>query len=287
MRRDRTLLEQFDTTPVSYAVLLAWLTLAVLTDPLDPTLPQLVRFGAASGILVQDGEPWRLLTHAFLHGGLLHLAFNGYFLFWIGPQLEERLGSLRFALLYAVAAAGGGITALLSQDPLQVVVGGSGAIFGMLGGAVALMMRQGRTQLEFLDYHGPRRLLSLIVLNLVLGLMMPLISNAAHVGGLIAGFVLTFLFFDRGRSGADAISRAAQLGWIALFASLTLYCATPVLRWDYRLRMTREATAPEARRRYAEALGPLHTTYLRIEIGKIVKQLYGERGREMASRWLS
>ena len=162
-------LEQFDRTPVTFVILLAYLTLAFLTDPVSPSRETLIDHGAAVGVLVQDGESWRLLTHAFLHGGFLHLAFNGYFLFAFGPQIEQRLGSLRFTALYVVTAVGGGVAAALWNEPVVVLVGGSGALFGMFGAAIALFMREGQTHLDFLNYQGPRAVVSLVAFNLVLG----------------------------------------------------------------------------------------------------------------------
>ena len=174
--------------------------MAFLTDPVEPTREQLLEHGAAVGIFVQGGEPWRLLTHAFLHGSLIHLAFNTFFLIQIGPMLERRMGGVKFALLYTVAAVSGGIVASLWNAPYVCLVGGSGALFGMLGAAVAINLRSGRHLLDFLDYHGPRQLLGLIAINLFLGLVIPFVSNAAHIGGLVSGFTLSFCFLERQRT---------------------------------------------------------------------------------------
>ena len=121
------------------------------------------------------------------------------------------MGSLRYAILYVVAALGGGIAGMLWHSPLAPLVGGSGALFGMFGAAVAVVMREGRGQLDFLDHHGGRRLIGLIGINLVLGFLIPVVSNAGHIGGLVAGFVCTYLFLDRGRAGTDTITRVSAL----------------------------------------------------------------------------
>lgn len=231
-----TLLEQLDRTPLTYLVLLAYVTMALLTGIAEPGHEQLVEYGALFPILVHDGEPWRLVSYAFLHGGLLHLFLNSYFLFLVGPILERSLGSVRFALLYVAAAAGGGIGGTLVQFPLQPLVGGSGALFGMMGAAVAVDMRRGRHLLEFLHHPAGRQWLVLITINLVIGFLIPFVSNAAHIGGLVAGFVLTFCFFERGRTPVDRIGRWIRAGWIALLASLVLYCLAPVLRFDYQAK---------------------------------------------------
>ena len=82
-----TFFEQVNRTPLSFIVLLAYLTMAMVTDPIDPTMESLQQYGACIGAKVRDGEPWRLFTHAFLHGGMLHLLFNSYFLYILGPSL--------------------------------------------------------------------------------------------------------------------------------------------------------------------------------------------------------
>ncbi len=234
--RQGSLLEQADRTPATYIILVAYITMAVLTDPMSPSSSKLIEYGAAQSLLIQDGEPWRLLSYAFLHGGLLHLLFNSYCLIQFGPLLEERLKTGKFLLLYVFASLGGSVTAVTFNNPALIMVGGSGALFGMFGAALAINMRQGRHHLEFLDYLGPRSIPMLIGINLLIGWIIPFISNTAHIGGLIAGFALTFCLLDRGRSQHDRLSRSIAAGWIVLVLGLSLYCLHPVLRWDYRLR---------------------------------------------------
>jgi membrane associated rhomboid family serine protease len=249
-----SLLDQANRTPLTFVVLLAYLAMAAVTDPFQPTTAKLVEFGASSGELVQHGEVWRLLTYAFLHGGLLHLAFNSYFLFMIGPALESALGSPRFAAVYLCSALGGGLGGCLWNDPQTPLVGGSGALFGIMGSALALNMRQGRHLLDFLNYGGPRQLVGLIAINLVIGMLLPMVSNAGHVGGLVVGFALTFCFLARGRDPADRIARAIQAGLIALLLSTTFYCVRPVTRWDFLIDQIQQADNPERARQLARAL---------------------------------
>ena len=72
----RDLLQRADETPVTLCVVIAYVTLAVLTDPFQPTIAQLADYGALRSTDVWDGEPWRLCTYAFLHGGIIHLVVN-------------------------------------------------------------------------------------------------------------------------------------------------------------------------------------------------------------------
>lgn len=246
-------LQRADETPFTYIIALAYVTMAFLTDPVNPTVGDLIHYGAAVGFLIQDGEHWRLLTHAFLHGGIIHLAFNTFFLIQIGPMLERRLGSVKFGALYLISAVAGGMAGSLWHHELVPLVGGSGALFGMLGAAVAVNMRSGRHLLDFLHYHGPRQLLGLIAINLILGFMIPFVSNAAHIGGLVSGFALAFCFLDRGRSPVDGAGRAVQTAWVAVFVSVLFYCAYPVVRWDYLMTRAARADEPDRARDFALA----------------------------------
>ena len=224
--------QQLDDIPVTLVIAIAFVTLAFLTDPFSPTPKQLMTYGWLTPFLVSEGEPWRLLSHAFLHGGIVHLAFNTWALLAFGPALERSLGSVRLAVLYVVASLGGGLAACLIYDVFQPVVGGSGALFGMLGAIVALQMRSGRHLLSFLEYEGPRRLLALIAVNLVLGFLLPFVSNTAHVGGLLTGFVLTFLWLAPGRQPSRNLL-AWRAATAALFAGLAFYSVMPVTRYDW------------------------------------------------------
>lgn len=142
------------------------------------------------------GEWWRLVTPVLVHGSVLHVAFNMYFLYLVGPIVEQLYGSLRFALLYVLTAAAGSAASFLFGGPYPSV-GASGAIFGLCGVLLAVSL----VHRPVLDRRG-RAIMSqigvLVVLNLVIGfgfgtLLGTPIDNAAHVGGLIAGLWLGFV----------------------------------------------------------------------------------------------
>jgi len=139
-----------------------------------------------------------------------------------------------------LSALGGSIAVCLINDPFQPVVGGSGALFGMFGAIVALQMRQLRSALGCFDYEGPRQILMLIAINLAIGFFLPFISNTAHVGGLITGFAVTFLFM----TPADKLERwmlAWRVATAALIAGLLMHCLQPTTRWDWLWRQARIA----------------------------------------------
>ncbi len=226
-------LEHLDEIPVTAVIVVAYATLLLLTNPFEPEQfgRALDYYGWLTPHLVANGEAWRLVSAAFLHGGVLHLAFNLSMLFAIGPSLERTLGSVRFAVLYLVAAVGGHLGVCLLYDVDDPVVGGSGALFGMLGAAVAINMRSGRHMLAFLEFEGPRRLLGMIFANLVIGYLLPMISNTAHIGGLLAGFLVTLLWLRPGESTPGL--RRWRLATTALFASLLFGSLVPVTRFDW------------------------------------------------------
>jgi hypothetical protein len=151
------------------------------------------------------------------------------------------MGTLRFVLLYAFSACGGGIAVCLLYEPTAPVVGGSGALFGMMGSLVAWNMRAGRHLFAFLEFEGPRRLLSLIAVNLLIGLLIPVVSNTGHVGGLVAGFALTFLWLAPSRE-TSAARRHWQAAVLALFASAAFASVRPVWRWDCILHEIEQAS---------------------------------------------
>ncbi|GAA3292377.1 rhomboid family intramembrane serine protease [Arthrobacter citreus] len=125
-------------------------------------------------------EPWRMLSAAFLHspGSILHIAFNLYALWFLGQGLEPQLGRLRFALLYLVSAFGGSVGVLALSPVTQAVVGASGAIFGLFG-ALLVVLLQRRASV--------RSVLILLAANFALGFFIPNIAWQAHLGGLLTG----------------------------------------------------------------------------------------------------
>jgi membrane associated rhomboid family serine protease len=140
-----------------------------------------------------DGEWWRLLTAAFLHGSIIHLGMNMFVLWFIGAPVEQAIGRGRFLALYIVSGLAGSAGALLF-DPHAITVGASGAIFGILGAALVLEWQRN------LVLGG--QALGLIVINLVLTFAIPNISIGGHLGGL-AGGALSMLALSRfGRTHA-------------------------------------------------------------------------------------
>jgi membrane associated rhomboid family serine protease len=160
------------------------------------------------GPYIARNEYWRLITAAFLHASILHIAFNMLALWWFGAAVENYLGRGRFIGLYLVGGLAGSAGALI-QAPLTPVVGASGAIFAILGAMLIL------------EWQTTGRLagnaMTLIVINLALGFAIVNVSIGGHIGGLIGGILAT-LTFARWGKGHAAYSRVGIVGVVGLVA---------------------------------------------------------------------
>jgi membrane associated rhomboid family serine protease len=163
---------------------------------------------ALFGPLVNHGDWWRLITSAFLHASVIHIAFNMLALWWLGAPVEMVLGRVRFIGLYLVSGLAGAAGALVA-DPNAVTVGASGAIFGLLGAGLILEWQAtGRIGGNYL---------TLILINLAISFAVPGISIGGHVGGLIGGILATLAFARFGR-GHAAYGKLGLLGAASLLA---------------------------------------------------------------------
>jgi membrane associated rhomboid family serine protease len=159
--------------------------LAFLLQAADPALTD--RFGMLP-VAVEAGQWERLITAAFLHAGLLHLASNMLALYVVGAPLERVIGSGRFVTVYLASALGGSLLALVLSPPDVLGVGASGAVFGLFGALAVLHRRIGADA---------RSITALIGINLVISFAVPNISWQAHIGGLVTGALVALLVAGR------------------------------------------------------------------------------------------
>lgn len=139
--------------------------------------------GANYAPLVKNGEIFRLITYAFLHGSIIHLLVNMYSLFIVGRQIENNFGKVRLLIIYFISALSGGLLSALFSDGISI--GASGAIFGLLG---ALLYFGLHFRLYLTDAL-ISKIIPIIILNLLIGFTVTGIDNACHIGGLIGGFL--------------------------------------------------------------------------------------------------
>lgn len=153
---------------------------------------RLIRWGSNYGPRTLGGQWWRLVTSTFVHGGWLHIGFNMLVLWQVGRLVERMFGSARFLALYMIAGVCGSLGSVL-WNPHVNSVGASGAIFGIIGGLFAFIRRpdSGVPGTVVKDLRGS--LSGFLVFNLVAGLVYPHTDNAAHIGGLVGGYLAGFV----------------------------------------------------------------------------------------------
>lgn len=183
-------------------------------------------FGANYGPLTWNGQEWRLLTAAFIHFGIIHLAFNMYALYYGGSWTERLFGSTRFAVIYLLSAIAGNVVSGW-WDASRLSAGASGAVFGVYGALLAFFARRrGDIPADLLKSVG-KGAVSLLVYSLAMGAVMSFVDNAAHVGGMLAGAVSGFLLARPFEPAARAVARpwtvaAVIIGVCAVLVLLSL-----------------------------------------------------------------
>jgi membrane associated rhomboid family serine protease len=156
---------------------------------LHPDTASLVKWGADYGPLTTHGQWWRIITSVFLHSGFAHLAPNMFFLLLIGNLTERLFGRFGFSVLYLGSGVGSSIASLM-WHPFAVSAGASGAIFGLYGGLLAFLLTQRRVVPRHRIWNIAKSALLFLVVNLIDGLHRANVNVAAHLGGLVAGFLL-------------------------------------------------------------------------------------------------
>lgn len=172
--------------PVVTLTIVVLCVVSYLLQRVDSTWTSRLAFAPFIG---QD-QPYRFLTAAFLHASIIHIAFNMYALWVMGPFLEQMLGRARFVALYLVSAVAGSVGVLALASPTSAswftaTVGASGAIFGVFGAIVPVLRRTGREA---------GAIVGLIAVNFVIGFVVSGIAWQAHLGGLVAGLVMGAAF---------------------------------------------------------------------------------------------
>lgn len=152
--------------------------------------------GMVPYFVMENHEYYRLFTSMFLHGSLSHIFSNMLVLTFIGDNLERSVGKLKYIIIYMITGLGGSLAALLfynSTDPFVCCVGASGAIFGVLGALVYILIIN-KGQLEDLTLT---RMLIYIALSIYIGVNSEGTCNAAHIGGLLVGFALAAILYRK------------------------------------------------------------------------------------------
>jgi rhomboid protease GluP len=161
------------------------------TDPL-----RLELLGAIVPSFIKSGDYWRLVSAMFLHGDgtrqgtLLHLAVNLFSLYNLGTLYESMFGTRRFVLIYFLTGIAASVTSFLRLPDFGASVGASGAIFGILGAFIFSVWRSPRYKNDPRARSMMKQAVFWMLANIAIGLQIPKVDNAAHIGGLVAGMLL-------------------------------------------------------------------------------------------------
>lgn len=209
---------------VTYIFIAICIIMFILTRG-STDIDTLLKYGANNAYLTKNGDYYRLLSSMFIHIGLLHLLFNMYALYIIGPQVESFYGKFKYFLIYILSGVSGSILSITFSSN-TVSAGASGAIFGLMGA----LLYFGFFYRNYLGSVIKSQIVPIIILNLVIGFSTSGIDNAAHIGGLIGG-ILTSLALgvtDKTRK-SDKINGLIVL---ALYFAFIIYiCFVGVSIW--------------------------------------------------------
>ena len=212
--RIRNLLRPGGTQPVVTWSIIALCVLVYIAE-IIPGSPVYSLGAFASFDPYATAQPWRMVTSIFLHSpnSVLHILFNMLTLFLFGPMMEQMLGRGRFLALFLVTGFGGSVAVLLLA-PGIVVVGASGAIFGLLGALVVIQRGLG---------GNPAQLLVVIGLNLAIGFFPGAgIAWQAHLGGVIIGALVGLVYVRTRRRDQQRVQMLAIGGIAAALVVVTI-----------------------------------------------------------------
>lgn len=186
-------MEELKKAPVTVLLILANIlvfTAVEFTGGSEDTMHMLAAYTPA----IMQGEYYRIFTSMFLHFGPQHLGNNMLVLFVLGGRLERTVGKLKYLLIYLLGGMGGNLLCLfleLDSADFAVSAGASGAVFAVMGAMIYAVIR-GRGRIEDLS---ARQVVIMAAFSLYFGFTSEGVDNAAHVGGLICGFLLAVLLY--------------------------------------------------------------------------------------------
>ena len=238
---------------------------------LSPNGLELLDWGADYGPKTTGGEWWRLLTSNYLHAGIIHIAFNMWILVDVGRRVERMVGSFGFFVMYTVSGLLGSI-ASIAYDPSTVSVGASGAVFGIFGCLLGVVVRQKDTlELSALKPIG-RNALIFIGYNAVFAFQVEGIDVAAHLGGLAAGFICGLVLALPLEISAKAKRNVRALALIGVGTAVTVVLANvlPGEMADYLGEFSRFVNAEQ------EVIAVESDAIAKVQSGELLDGQYAE-----------
>jgi rhomboid protease GluP len=209
---------------------------------MDFPIQESIRWGANYGPLTLSGEWWRLLTNIFIHGGIIHIAFNMWCLWNLGALCEALYGGWTYGAIYLICGIGASL-ASVAWHPNGPSVGASGAIFGLAGALIAAF-KLGEFSVPRSALSGTLRSLgAFVVYNLIFGQLMPGIDNTAHIGGLVTGLIVGALIALLAPHQEHAPRRVAIL--LLSLLALAGVAAGTAYHYGFSLRLGRASFSNE------------------------------------------
>ncbi|NYE09529.1 membrane associated rhomboid family serine protease [Bacillus niacini] len=179
---------------VSTIIAIHFLLYIFTTLPLFPNFWFKATFSGVN-LYIREGEYWRLVTPIFMHGGFTHALFNSFSLVLFGPALERLLGKGKFVLVYLVSGILANVATLMLEPLTYVHVGSSGAIFGLFGYYISIIL----FRKHLLSQQNSQIILFICALSLIMTFLQPNINITAHIFGLAGGFLLGAIFYTKKR----------------------------------------------------------------------------------------
>lgn len=179
---------------VSIILLIHLLLYMVTTIPIFPN-EYILEQTIGVNLYIVQGEWWRLITPIFIHSGFSHFLFNSFSIFLFGPALELILGKARFILLYLCTGILANIATLLIEPLTYTHLGSSGAIFGLFGYYIALIV----FRKDIISKHNSQIIATIAILSLIMTFIQPNINISAHLFGFLFGLIIGSLTQAKGK----------------------------------------------------------------------------------------
>lgn len=187
----------FVTTTVVAVNVAVWIVTVLLgVDWMSPS-PQALLLLGGNFLPATLEQPWRLMSSTVLHAGVIHLGFNMWAMLNMGRIAERFYGNGQFAIIYLFAGLFGSLASMFSSARIAVSVGASGAIFGVAGALLAALFTKPHKLPKGLVASMRPSLVIFVGYSLFMGFTATMIDNAAHIGGLVAGFALATVMSER------------------------------------------------------------------------------------------
>lgn len=192
MEKIKNHFKNYPVTSAFIAIMIAYYIFLTIMGGSTNTLTLLVYGAFYPPLIAEYHEYYRFITSIFIHIGITHIFFNSYALYSLGPVIEKFMGKKKyFAFFLLTGISGNIVTYFFNYDSLSA--GASGSIFGLLGAFLYLSIQFK----EIIPESVKKNIVYNIVINLILTFSIPSISVSAHLGGLISGFLLSFIFLKK------------------------------------------------------------------------------------------